>query len=96
MDTVQLLGSALGLGLLAGIRLYATVLILVLIAFVIATPLAWWAMQQWLQDFVYRTTLSWWIFAIGGAGMILIALLVLSIRTIQSAMANPVKSLRTE
>jgi hypothetical protein len=53
-------------------------------------------MQQWLQDFVYRTTLSWWIFAIGGAGMILIALLVLSIRTIQSAMANPVKSLRTE
>jgi predicted permease len=71
-------------------------LLLVLIAFVIATPLAWWAMQQWLQDFVYRTTLSWWIFAIGGAGMMLIALLVLSIRTIQSAMANPVKSLRTE
>lgn len=71
-------------------------LLLVLIAFLIATPLAWWAMQQWLQDFAYRTTLSWWIFAIGGAGMMLIALLVLSIRTIQSAMANPVKSLRTE
>ena len=69
---------------------------LVLVAFLIALPLAWWAMNNWLQDFVYRTSLSWWVFAITGAGMILIAMLILSIRTIKSAIENPVKSLRTE
>ncbi|MEP7376977.1 MAG: ABC transporter permease [Chitinophagaceae bacterium] len=69
---------------------------LVLVAFLIALPLAWWAMKNWLQDFVYRTSLSWWVFAVTGAGMILIAMLILSIRTIKSAIENPVKSLRTE
>jgi ABC-type antimicrobial peptide transport system permease subunit len=69
---------------------------LVLIAFIIALPLAWWMTNQWLQDFVYRTSLSWWVFAISGTGMVLIAIIILSIRTIKSAMANPVKSLRTE
>lgn len=69
---------------------------LVLVAFLIALPVAWWAMNNWLQDFVYRTSLSWWVFAVTGAGMILIALLILSIRTIKSAIENPVKSLRTE
>lgn len=70
--------------------------ILVMIAFLITLPLAWWAMNQWLQDFVYRTTLSWWIFAITGAGMVLLALLILSFRTIRSAMENPVHTLRDE
>jgi len=69
---------------------------LVLLAFVIAAPLAWWAMNKWLQDFAYRTTFSWWIFALSGSFMLIIALLTLSIQTIRSAVANPVKSLRTE
>jgi hypothetical protein len=69
---------------------------LVLIAFVIAAPLAWWAMNKWLENFAYRTNISWWIFGLCGIGMILIALLTLSVQTIRSAVANPVKSLRTE
>jgi hypothetical protein len=69
---------------------------LVLTAFVIAAPVAWWAMNKWLQDFAYRTTISWWVFGLSGLAMIIIALLTLSIQTIRSAMANPVKSLRTE
>jgi putative ABC transport system permease protein len=69
---------------------------LVAIAFIITVPLAWWAMNDWLEDFVYRTTISWWIFAISGGAMLLAALLTLSIRTIRSASANPVRSLRSE
>jgi len=69
---------------------------LVALAFVIATPLAWWAMYKWLEDFAYRTTLSWWVFGISGVSMLVIALLTLSIQTIRSAVANPVTSLRTE
>lgn len=69
---------------------------LVLLAFVIASPLAWWAMNKWLEDFAYRTNFSWWIFALGGASMFIVALLTLSIQTIRSAVVNPVKSLRTE
>jgi len=69
---------------------------LVLIAFVIASPLAWLAMNKWLQDFVYRTAISWWVFAVCGTGMLLIAVILLTIRTIKAAIANPVKSLRTE
>jgi predicted lysophospholipase L1 biosynthesis ABC-type transport system permease subunit len=69
---------------------------MVLIAFVIVFPFAWWAMHNWLQDFEYRTTLSWWVFVVAAAGMLLIALLILSLRTIKTAMENPIKSLRTE
>jgi len=69
---------------------------LVMVAFIIVLPLAWWAMHNWLQDFVYRTALSWWIFAATGVGMILIAMLILSVRTIRSATENPVRSLRSE
>jgi putative ABC transport system permease protein len=69
---------------------------LVLIAFVIAAPIAWWAINKWLEDFAYRTSISWWIFGLSGIAMIIIALLTLSIQTIRSAIANPVKSLRTE
>ena len=69
---------------------------LVLLAFVIAAPVAWWAMNKWLQDFAYRTNISWWIFGLSGTTMIIVALLTLSIQTIRSAIANPVKSLRTE
>jgi len=69
---------------------------LVLLAFVIAAPIAWWAMHKWLEDFSYRAGTSWWIYGISGVAMIFIALLTLSLQTIRSAMANPVKSLRTE
>jgi putative ABC transport system permease protein len=69
---------------------------LVILAFVIAAPLAWLAMHKWLDDFAYRTTISWWIFALSGIAMVVIALLTLSIQTIRSAIVNPVKSLRTE
>lgn len=71
-------------------------LLLVAIAFAVATPLAWWAGHHWLDDFVYRTSLSWWVFVAGGIGMTVVSLLTLSLRTIRAAMANPVKSLRTE
>lgn len=69
---------------------------LVLIAFLITVPLAWWFMKNWLQDFAYRTALSWWVFAATGGGMILLAMIILSIRTIRSAIDNPVRSLRAE
>ncbi|TMI93152.1 MAG: FtsX-like permease family protein [Bacteroidetes bacterium] len=69
---------------------------LVLLAFVVAAPIAWWAMHKWLEDFAYRTNISWWIFGLSGITMIIIALLTLSIQTIRSATANPAKSLRTE
>ena len=69
---------------------------LVVVAFVIAAPLAWWMMNKWLQDFVYRVDFSWWIFVVAGAAALLIALLTVSYQAVRAAMANPVKSLRTE
>ncbi|HYM95024.1 MAG TPA: FtsX-like permease family protein, partial [Chitinophagaceae bacterium] len=69
---------------------------LVVIAFLIASPVAWYFMNQWLQDFVYRTNISWWIFAIAGLSAIMIALITVSYQAIKAAIANPVKSLRTE
>jgi hypothetical protein len=69
---------------------------LVLIAFIIAAPLAWLSMNKWLEAFAYRTAISWWIFAAAGFLMILVALMTLSFQTIKAALANPVKSLRTE
>lgn len=69
---------------------------LVLIAFVISTPIAWWAMNRWLDNFAYRTSISWWIFALSLLSIVLASIITLSIQTIKAAMANPVKSLRTE
>jgi putative ABC transport system permease protein len=69
---------------------------LVLIAFLIAVPIAWYAANAWLQNFAYRTALSWWIFLAGGAAMFAISLFILCARTIKAAMENPVKSLRAE
>ena len=69
---------------------------LVIIAFVIVTPLAWWAMHKWMQSFADRTSISWWIFVLSGAGMLLATLFTLSFQTIKAATANPVKSLRSE
>jgi len=71
-------------------------IILVGIAFFIAAPLAYWGIQNWLQDFAFKTELSWWIFIISGLGMMVIAVLIMGARTISTAMKNPVNSLRTE
>jgi putative ABC transport system permease protein len=71
-------------------------IILIAIGFVIASPIAWWFMQKWLQDYVYRIDISWWTFLIGGAASIIIALATVSFQAIKAALANPVKSLRTE
>jgi putative ABC transport system permease protein len=69
---------------------------LVLIAFIISTPIAWYAMSQWLQDFAYRIDISLWVFALAGGGSLLIALLTVSFQSIKAALMNPVKSLRNE
>ncbi|MEP7143634.1 MAG: ABC transporter permease [Ferruginibacter sp.] len=69
---------------------------LVLIACVLALPLAWFAMSKWLQDFAYRIDISWWIFVLAGICALLIALVTVSFQAIKAAMANPVKSLKTE
>lgn len=71
-------------------------LLLVGIAFIVAIPLTWFAMHQWLQSFAYRATVSWWIFIVAGLLSILIALFTISFRAIRAAVANPVKSLRSE
>ncbi len=69
---------------------------LVVIAFFIALPLAWWASYNWLQDYAYKTPMSWWVFVLSGLLMLLLALATLSVQTVKVAMANPIKSLRTE
>jgi putative ABC transport system permease protein len=69
---------------------------LVVIAIIIAIPLAWWASFKWLQNFAYKTKLDWWVFLAGGLITILLALVILVLRTFRAAAANPVKSLRTE
>ena len=69
---------------------------LVFISAVIAFPVAWWSMNKWLEGFAYRIHISWWIFAITGIAMVIIALLTVSIHAVKAAMANPVISLRTE
>ena len=69
---------------------------LVGIAALIAFPAAWWGMYKWLETFAYRTEISWWIFLVAGAVALAIALLTVSIQTIRAALANPVKSLRSE
>lgn len=71
-------------------------IVLITVAFVIATPLAWYYMHQWLQDYAYRINISWWFFAAGGLSAIIIALATVSFHAIKAAIANPVKSLRTE
>jgi putative ABC transport system permease protein len=79
------------------IRLLAADFIkLVLVAIVIATPVAWWLMDKWLQDFAYKAGIGWQVFALAGLTAIGIALFTISFKAIKTAIANPVKSLRTE
>ena len=69
---------------------------LVIISFIIASPVAWWMMHSWLKSYAYRVNISWWVFVITGLLSIMIALLTISFQAIKAAIANPVKSLRTE
>jgi putative ABC transport system permease protein len=69
---------------------------LVLIAVIIASPVAWYIMSQWLQDYAYRINIQWWVFVVAGSAALLIALFTVSFQAIKAAIANPVKSLRAE
>jgi len=62
----------------------------------VSTPLAWYFMNSWLTDFAYRINIHWWVFLLAGAAALLIALTTVSMQAIRAAIANPVKSLRTE
>jgi ABC-type antimicrobial peptide transport system permease subunit len=70
--------------------------LLVIIACLIAVPLAWYFLNGWLQKYEYRTSISWWVFAAAIGGALVITLLTVSFQAIKAALANPVKSLRTE
>jgi putative ABC transport system permease protein len=69
---------------------------LVLLANLIAWPVAWWAMNKWLENFAYRVEIGWWIFALAGGLALVIALLTVSTQAIRAALTNPVESLRYE
>lgn len=69
---------------------------LVLLAIVIASPLAWWTMHKWLQDFAYHISIKWWMFALAGFITLMITLITISVQSVKAAVANPVKSLRSE
>lgn len=89
--------KVMGASVLSIVTLFSTEFLkLVLVAFVLAIPVAWYAMHRWLDDFTYRIDLSWWIFGLAGGAALLIALLTVSVESIKSALANPVKSLRSE
>ena len=68
----------------------------VMLAFLIASPLAWWAMHKWLQDYAYRVDIGWWVFAVAGILALLIALFTISFQAIRAAVANPAVSLKNE
>ncbi len=71
-------------------------MVLVIIASLVAFPIAWWALNKWLQDFAYRISIEWWVFIAASLAALLIALVTVSIQAIKAAIANPVSSLRTE
>ena len=69
---------------------------LICIAAIFAFPIAWWALNKWLQDFSYRIQISWWVFIVAGVAALLIALITVSLQAIKAAVANPVTALRSE
>jgi len=81
--------------LIAG-KLSGDFLKLVIFAAIIASPLAWWTMNMWLQNYPYRIDVSWWLFGVAAAIVLFIALVTVGVQAIRAALANPVKSLRTE
>jgi putative ABC transport system permease protein len=71
-------------------------IVLVLLAIFIASPVGWYFMDRWLQDFAYRVEIGWWVFPVSGAIALLIAIVTIGFQAIKAGLANPVKSLRTE
>jgi len=72
-------------------------IVLVLLSIIVASPVSWWFMQTWfLQGFVYRQNIQWWVFVCAGLTAILIALITISFQSIKAALSNPVNSLRSE
>jgi putative ABC transport system permease protein len=69
---------------------------LIAIAFLVASPISWFVMHKWLEDFAYRVDISWWVFAIAGLSVLLITLITVGFQAIKAAVSNPVKSLRSE
>jgi len=69
---------------------------LVIVSLLIASPIAYYFMNAWIQKYTYHTDISWWIFLVAGTGALMITLLTVSFQAIKAAIANPVKSLRTE
>jgi len=69
---------------------------LVIISILIASPIAWWAMNKWLQDFSYRIEIQWWVFALAGISALFVAFFTVSTQAIKAANSNPVKTLRDE
>ena len=89
--------KVLGAGVGSMVTLLTTSLLkVVLISLLVAVPLSWLVMNKWLEDFAYRIQLQWWMFALAGIISIVIALITLSFQAIKAAIANPVKSLRSE
>ncbi len=89
--------KVLGASVAQIVTLLSTELIwLIVLAFVLVTPLAWYAMHKWMENFADRTAISWWIFTSSGAAMLLAAVFTSSFQTVKAAIANPVKSLRSE
>ena len=78
------------------VMLSKDILKLMIVASLIASPIAWLAMNKWLQNYAYRIHIGWWVFIIAGLIATLIALLSVSFQSVRAALANPVKSLRTE
>jgi putative ABC transport system permease protein len=70
--------------------------VLVIVASVIAFPLAWWFLSDWLKDFAYRVNISWWVYVAAAVAALLIAFITVSLQAMRAALSNPVKSLRTE
>ena len=69
---------------------------LVVLAVLIASPLAWWIMEHWLEDFAYRIDMEWWMFALAGAAALLVSLLTVGFQAFKAALANPVRALRSD
>ena len=69
---------------------------LVIMALLLASPIAWYAMHQWLKDFAYKVAIDWWVFALAGLAAILITLLTISFQSLKAALMNPATSLRSE
>ena len=89
--------KVLGASINSIVRLFSIdFLKLILVAIVIASPIAWWLMDKWLLDFAYRITINWWVFGMAGMIAVSIALITISFQAIKAAVANPVDSLRSE